>query len=287
MSDITFFNLLQEYYATYAIKKIPSYLLETQKKNDDRPSTDLNLDSNASATLNKSLKTISSNIAFKHNDKPKYSKNLKKTIVSTPDISLDLINLSTESNKDLVDSDCDLSKLKNYDIYYLELEKFYNPIIKRALPFRLTEDELLVIQDISKETLEILIETLKDSVLIKNLRHVANSNVFNVRFLCTLNNTHISVQTPENSMIASVTVTSSGFKRLERTARYPNFKTIIRIVKLLKKKRVRHLNIYSRGPGFYKRMFTNILKANFIVLKCINTTKYAHNGCKLRKQVRK
>jgi ribosomal protein S11 len=88
-------------------------------------------------------------------------------------------------------------------------------------------------------------------------------------------------------MIASVTVTSSGFKRLERTARYPNFKTIIRIVKLLKKKRVRHLNIYSRGPGFYKRMFTNILKANFIVLKCINTTKYAHNGCKLRKQVRK
>ena len=127
----------------------------------------------------------------------------------------------------------------------------------------------------------------KEFNTIKKLKKITASKVFKIKYLCTYNNTHISVHTYNNTMIKSLSVGAAGFSNLEKTTRYATFKTTIKILKFLKRKHIKYINVYPKGLGFYKKLIYNILNSNFYVVNLIDSTKYKHNGCKLKKKARK
>jgi len=155
---------------------------------------------------------------------------------------------------------------------------------------RTPSSKILLKNSLTKNNLRVLKKRFltklekKKSDNIKKLKKITASKIFKIKYLCTYNNTHISIHTHNNIMLKSLSVGAAGFSNLEKTTRYATFKTTIKILKFLKKKHVKYINLYPKGLGFYKKLIYNILNNNFFIVNLIDSTKYKHNGCKLKKK---
>jgi len=145
-----------------------------------------------------------------------------------------------------------------------------------------------------KETLYLkfrkLIKEKKNNVqkIFHKLKKINAYRIFIVKYLTTFNNSHISIHTPDNTMLYTLSSGVAGFKRLQKSTKFATFKTTLQIVKKLKKTyKVKYIKVYIKGLGRYKKTIFNVLKQNFKIVYVVDNNKYKHNGCKLKKKARK